>query len=138
MHKTNPINFYLSGLLFKKIEFMIRQILAVIAGYAVFVITSLLLFQVSGVKPHSKASGLFMILTFVYGAVFSFLSGFVTQFISKARNLKVNFILFIIMVAFAIFSLFKSSGSSWTQLLAIFVFAPFSVLGGLFWIKKHY
>ncbi|MFH6936866.1 hypothetical protein [Flavobacterium sp. YO12] len=115
---------------------MIRQILAVIAGYAIFVITSVLLFQVSGVKPHSDASGLFMGLTFVYGAVFSFLSGLVTQFISKTKNLKVNYILFAIMAGFATFSLFKSSGSSWTQLFAIFVFAPVSVLGGLFWIKK--
>lgn len=108
---------------------MIRQILAVIAGYAIFVITSLLLFQISGVKPHSEASGLFMVLTFVCGVVFSFLSGLVTQFISRSRNLKINYILCVIIAGFATFSLFKSSGSSWTQLLAIFVFAPVSVFG---------
>lgn len=115
---------------------MIRQTLAIIAGYAIFVISSVLLFRISGVKPHSDASGLFMLLTFIYGAVFSFLSGLITQLISRARNLKVNYILFAIMAGFATFSLFKSSGSSWTQLLAIFVFAPVSVFGGLFWIKK--
>ncbi|PWB23672.1 hypothetical protein [Flavobacterium sp. HTF] len=115
---------------------MLKRILGVIAGYAIFVISSVLLFRVSGVNPHSDSSQLFMILTFVYGTVFSFIGGLITQVISKTGNLKVNYVLFIIMAGFATFSFFNSSGSSWTQLLAIFVFAPVSVLGGLFWIKK--
>ncbi|HEU4788949.1 MAG TPA: hypothetical protein VFS71_04630 [Flavobacterium sp.] len=115
---------------------MIKQILGVITGYAIFVISSVLLFRFSGVKPHSEASVAFMFLTFVYGTVFSFLSGLVAQSIAKTRNLKVNYILFVIMAGFATFSLFKSDGSSWTQLLAIFVFAPISILGVFFIIKK--
>lgn len=115
---------------------MIRLILGVIAGYAIFVISSILLFRFSEVNPHEEASKLFMVLTFVYGTVFSFISGLVTQLIAKTRNLKVNYVLFVIMASFATFSLFKSGGSSWTQLLAIFVFSPISVLGGLFWIKR--
>lgn len=115
---------------------MIKQFLGVIAGYAIFVITSILLFRLSGVNPHTEASIAFMFLTFVYGTIFSFLSGFVCQMIINKRNLKVNYILFIIMAGFATFSLFKSDGSSWTQLLAIFVFAPVSILGGYFRIKK--
>jgi len=115
---------------------MTKQILGVIAGYAIFVISSVLLFRLSGVKPHADASVVFMFLTFVYGTVFSFISGIVTQVIAKTKNLKVNYILFVIMAGFATFSLFKSDGSSWTQLLAIFVFSPISILGGLFIIKK--
>jgi hypothetical protein len=116
---------------------MIKQVLGVIAGYAIFVISSVLLFKISGVKPHSVASLLFMLLTLVYGAVFSFSSGVVAQFIARSGNLKANYALFVIMAGFAAFSLFKSSGSFWTQLLAIFVFAPVSVLGGYFLIKKN-
>jgi hypothetical protein len=116
---------------------MTKQILGIIAGYTIFVISSVLLFRLSGVKPHSEASVTFMFLTFVYGTVFSFISGLVTQTISKTKNLKVNYILFVIMAGFAAFSLFKSDGSSWTQLLAIFIFAPISILGGLFMIKKN-
>ena len=115
---------------------MLRQILGIIAGYVIFVVSSLLLFTISGVKPHSEASVAFMFLTFIYGSVFSFLSGLVTQLIAKTKNLKVNYILFVFMAGFATFSLFKSDGSSWTQLLAIFVFAPISILGGMFTIKK--
>src|ERR1700749_4648414 len=115
---------------------MIRQISGVIIGYAIFVISSIFLFKFSEVNPHEEASKLFMVLTFVYGSVFSFISGLVTQLIAKTKNLKVNYVLFVIMAGCAAFSLFKSSGSSWTQLLAIFIFAPISVLGGLFWIKR--
>ncbi|KRB53493.1 hypothetical protein [Flavobacterium sp. Root186] len=115
---------------------MTRQILGIIFGYAIFVISSVLLFKFSEVNPHEEASKLFMALTFVYGTVFSFISGLVTQLIAKTKNLKVNYVLFIILAGFATFSLFKSGGSSWTQLLAIFVFAPVSILGGLFWIKR--
>jgi len=115
---------------------VIRQISGVIVGYAIFVISSIFLFRFSEVNPHAEASKLFMVCTFVYGTVFSFISGLVAQLIAKTKNLKVNYVLFVIMTGFATFSLFKSGGSSWTQLLAIFVFAPVSVLGGLFWIKR--
>jgi hypothetical protein len=110
--------------------------LGVIAGYAIFVISSVLLFRFSGVKPHSEASISFMFLTFIYEIVFSFLSGLVAQTIAKTKNLKVNYVLFVIMAGFAAFSLFKSEGSSWTQVLAFFVFAPISILGGFFIMKK--
>jgi len=116
---------------------MIRQISGVIIGYAIFVISSVFLFRFSEVNPHEEASKLFMVLTFVYGSVFSFISGLVAQLIAKSKSLKVNYVLFVIMAGFAAFSLFKSSGSSWTQLLAIFIFAPISILGGLFWIKRE-
>lgn len=115
---------------------MIKQILGVVAGYSIFVFSSIFLFRISGVKPHSDASWIFMILTFVYGTIFSCISGFVCQLISKTKSLKINYILSVIIAGFAVFSLLKSGGSSWTQLLAIFVFAPVSVFGGSILIKN--
>jgi hypothetical protein len=106
---------------------MIRKILSVIAGYAIFVVTSLSLFKISGQKPHSDPTNLFVILTAIYGIVFSFIAGLVTQLLSKTRNLKINYILAFIIAGFATFSLLKSEGSHWTQLLAIFIFAPVSI-----------
>ncbi len=116
---------------------MIRNILSVIAGYAIFVMTSLALFNFSGQKPHADATANFVCLTAVYGAVFSFISGLTTQLIAKTKNLKINYILAFIIAGFATFSLFKSDGNHWTQLLAIFIFAPISILGGHFF-NKHY
>ncbi len=116
---------------------MIRKILSVIAGYAIFVVTSLSLFKISGQKPHSDPTNLFVILTAIYGTFFSFIAGLVTQLLSKTRNLKVNYILAFIIAGFATFSLLKSEGSHWTQLLAIFIFAPVSISGGFFYNKRQ-
>lgn len=116
---------------------MIRQVLGVIAGYFIFVASSLALFKFSGIEPHSEASALIMLLTAVYGALFSAVSGFVAQFIAKAKSLPVNYALAFIMTGFATFSYFKTGGSHWTQLLAIFVFAPVSVLGGWIYLRRR-
>jgi hypothetical protein len=114
---------------------MIRKILGVVAGYAIFVATSIALFKFSGKDPHEQATINFQILTAIYGATFSFLGGLVLQLIAKTRNLNLNYILAIIIAGFATFSLIKSDGSHWTQLFAIIIFAPASILGGLFFNK---
>jgi len=115
---------------------MVRKILSVIAGYAVFVATSLALFKVSGQNPRSDAATSFIIFTMIYGSAFSIAAGFVTQFIACATDLKVNYVLALILAGFAAFSFFKSEGNHWTQLLAIFIFAPLSILGGLIYNKR--
>ena len=116
---------------------MIRKFLSVIAGYAIFVATSLALFKISGQDPHSDPATSFVILTIIYGAVFSFVAGFVTQLIARTADLKINYVLAFIIAGFAAFSFFKSEGNHWTQLLAIFIFAPASILGGLFYVKRQ-
>lgn len=116
---------------------MIRKVAGIIAGYAIFVITSLALFKLSGQDPHAEATTGFQILTALYGVVFSFLCGLVVQLIAKTNTLTLNYILAVIIAGFATFSLIQSDGSRWTQLLAIFAFAPVSVLGGLFYIKRN-
>lgn len=116
---------------------MLRKILAVITGYAIFVLTSVALFKISGQAPHAAATISFMVFTLIYGAVCSFIAGLVTQLIAKTGNLKINYVLAIILAGFATFSLFKSTGEHWTQLLAIFIFAPVTVIGGLFYKKRY-
>jgi hypothetical protein len=71
-------------------------------------------------------------LTTIFGAIFSIFAGLVTQLIAKTSNLKMNYILAFIIAGFATFSFFKSEGNHLTQLLALFIFAPVSILGGLF------
>lgn len=116
---------------------MIRQTLSVIAGYAIFVVTSLAFFKISGQKPHSDPTTLFAILTAIYGTVFSFIAGLVTRLLSKTRNLKINYMLAFIIAGFATFSLLKSEGNHWTQLLAICIFAPVSISGGIFYNRRQ-
>jgi hypothetical protein len=116
---------------------MARKILSIIAGYALFVVSSLLLFNLTGQNPHKEASISFQILTAIYGIAFAFLSGLVVQRIAETNNLKLNYILTFIIAGFAAFSLFKATGNHWTQLLAIALFAPASLLGGLFYIRRN-
>jgi hypothetical protein len=116
---------------------MIRKVLSIITGYTIFVVTSLALFKVSGQNPHSNPTSPFVILTIIYGTVFSFIAGLVMQLIAKESNLKLNYVLALIIAGFATFSFLKSEGNHWTQLLAIFIFAPMSILGGLFYNKRH-
>lgn len=115
---------------------MARKILGIIVGYAIFVATSLALFKISGQDPHSNPSTFFVIVTTIYGLAFSFVAGFVTQLIAKT-NLKLNYILAFIIAGFATFSLLKSEGNHWTQILAILIFAPISIFGGIFNINRR-
>ena len=116
---------------------ILRSIIAVITGYAVFLISALLLFQLSDVDPHADPSWTLMLSTVIYGIVFSFIGGILTQVISKSGKLIVNYILAAIIAGFAAFSLFKTSGNHYSQLAAIFLFAPASLLGGISYLKKR-
>ncbi len=116
---------------------MIRKIVGVITGYAIFVATSLLLFKFSGQIPHEAATINFKVLTLIYGGIFSFLSGLVLHIIARTKNLTLNYILAFIIAGFAAFSLIKTEGNHWTQLFAIFIFAPTSILGGLFHLRRN-
>ncbi|QPH40988.1 hypothetical protein [Pedobacter endophyticus] len=110
---------------------MIRKILSIIAGYSVFVISSLLLFELSGQKPHEDAINLFIIFAAIYGAFFSIVAGYITRLIAKSETLNINYILAVIIAGFALFSLVGSDGRHWTQILAIVIFAPISIVGGM-------
>jgi len=116
---------------------VIRRILSVIIGYAIFVASSLLLFKASDQKPHSEASNLFIVFTAIYGTLFSIIAGYVTRQISKTKKPGVNYLLAFIIAGFAAFSLFKSDGNHWTQILAIALFAPVSILGGMFGKNRY-
>ncbi|MXV16764.1 hypothetical protein [Hufsiella ginkgonis] len=111
--------------------------LAIITGYAIFVVSSLALFQLSGQKPHDPATGGFRVLTAFYGAFFSIVSGLVLQLIARTKTLTLNIVLAVIIAGFATFSLLKAGGSHWTQWMAILIFAPVSIVGGLFLIWRR-
>ena len=115
---------------------MVLKILGILAGYVIFVVTSLVFFNLTAQNPHADPTIGFAILTTLYGAVSSFLSGLVAQWITKGGNLNINYILAGIIAGFATFSLFKSEGNHWTQIIAIFIFAPVSILGGWYLLRK--
>lgn len=114
---------------------MARKILGILTGYAIFVISSVLWFRITGQAPHGPASWGFMGLTLVYGSVFSCCGGYLTALIGACTNLNTNYILAVLLAGFAAFSAFASNGEHWTQLMAIFIFAPMTLLGGYYYLK---
>lgn len=116
---------------------MIRKILAVIISYVIFAASAVLLFSLTDQEPHADATVSFKIITAAYGVFFSVLSGFVLQLIAQTKSLTLNFVLAFIMAAFATVSLLTSGGSHWTQVFAIIIFAPASILGGVIYLKRQ-
>src|ERR1043166_6640537 len=110
---------------------ILRNILAVILGYAVFVVSAALLFQLSGIDPHAEPATGFIVLSIIYGILFSFLGGLLTQLISRSGKLGINYVLAASIAGFAAYSLFKTTGNHYSQYAAIFLFAPASILGGM-------
>ena len=115
---------------------MIRNILAVIAGYLIFAVSAVLLFKLSGQDAHGETSVIFATFVILYGAFFATIGGFIAQTIAKSKTLIINYVLALLMASFAAFSLFASTGNHYTQLAAIFLFAPLSILGGYLFLKK--
>jgi hypothetical protein len=115
---------------------VLRAIVAVILGYAIFVVSALVLFQLFDIAPHAEPSIGTLVIVIAWGAAFAWLGGFVAQLVAGARTLTVNYILAGIMAGFAAFSLFKSGRNHYTQIAAIFLFAPMSLLGGVLRLRR--
>jgi hypothetical protein len=110
---------------------IVRNIAAVVVGYLVFAVSALLLFKLGGIDPHAEAGIGTMLLVVAFGAIFSFVAGFVAKVIAASRTLSINVALAALMFAFAAFSSLQSTGDHYTQFAAMFIFAPVSILGGL-------
>ncbi len=100
-------------------------------GYLVFAVSAVLLFNLAVIDPHAEATIGLIALVVIYGGVFAFVGGYLTRLIAASKTMAPNFALAILMAVFAAFSLFKSPGTHYTQVAAIFLFAPLSVAGGL-------
>lgn len=110
---------------------IVRNIAAVIVGYLIFAVPAVLLFDLSGIDPHAETGLMIKFGVFIFGCVFSFIGGYAAKLIAATNSVTVNIVLAVLMAAFAAFSFFKSPGEHYTQIGAIFLFAPASLLGGI-------
>ena len=108
----------------------VRNILGVIVGYFIFAVGAVIMFRLSGIDPHADVGLTTKGLVIGGGAVFAFVGGFVGKMIAATRTLTANIVLSLIMAGFAAVSFFMSAGEHYTQIAAIFLFAPLSLLGG--------
>lgn len=110
---------------------MSRKFAAVGIGYLIFAISAVLLFQLSAHDPHSNPTLSFAVFVISYGMVFACAGGFVARWIAGGKSMTVNYALAVLMGALAAFSLFATRGNHYTQIAAVFLFAPISILGGV-------
>jgi hypothetical protein len=108
----------------------LRSFAAVIAGYVVFAVSAVLLFQLSGRDPHAPQSAAFVTVTMVYGMVFAVLGGAVTVRVARVRPMLHATLLAALIALGAAVSLLASpgAGATWSQWGAILLMAPCALL----------
>jgi hypothetical protein len=114
-----------------------RSIIAVFVGYIIFAGSAVLLFQVSGHRPHAAAPLSFKAGTVVYGMFFAAAGGWVTAWIAARRPIKHGVLLACVIAAGAIVSLlFSNAAATWSQWSALLLMAPVAI-GGSYWRSRQ-
>lgn len=111
---------------------MLRSIGAVAAGYFVFAVSAVLLFQLSGQAPHEDASLAFKIAATVWGAVFALVAGNLAGHVSVRKPATHAAVVALVIALGAVVSIAaRRSDALWSQLSALIVMAPCAWLGGV-------
>jgi hypothetical protein len=110
----------------------LRNIFGVVIGYLIFALSAVTLFGFSGIDPHVETDVTTTASVIIFGCVFCFIGGYFCKMIADTKTLRSNSALALLLAGFAAFSFFKSDGSHYTQIAAIFLFSPMSLLGGFF------
>jgi hypothetical protein len=111
---------------------MLRSIAGVAAGYLIFALSAVLLFQVSGQDPKSFPELWFLVGSTLYGIVFAMLGGFVAAAIASRRPALHAIIVAALIGALALVSLIASlgRGSVWSEIAVLFFMTPAAAIGG--------
>jgi hypothetical protein len=109
---------------------VIRSAAAVVAGYLLFALTAVALFQATGQAPHARASPAFMLGTACYGMFFAAAGGWLAAYLSRARPLLQGLLLAALIGAGATVSLmYSGAAATWSQWQALLLMAPMAVAG---------
>jgi len=111
---------------------LLRSIVAVILGYAVFAVSSGAIFLLSGHPAHAPASMAFMLMTIVAGIVFAAVGGYVAGWLAGRRPVTHALAVGVLLAVGAAVSLAMTlgHGAVWTQIAALLLMAPSAVAGG--------
>jgi hypothetical protein len=116
---------------------VLRSIVAVVAGYAVFGASAAILFPLTGRDPHAQAPMTFVIWTSVYGIVFAAAGGYAAAAIApRKRRVHAAIVGALIAVGAAVSLVAAPSDARWSQLAALFLMAPAAAAGGM--LRRHH
>jgi hypothetical protein len=116
----------------------VRTLLSVFAGYAIFVISAIVLFRVSGQDPHLEASTQFVIGSTLYGMFFAALAGYIATKLAKGVS-PVPAIALCAIIAFLggiTLIMRPAGGPRWSQLATLVFIAPMALAGGLVRLRR--
>src|SRR5262245_27745884 len=104
---------------------MLRSIGAVAAGYFIFAVSAVLLFQLSGQEPHADAPLAFKIASTIWGGVFGLVGGWLAAHVSVRRPAGHAAVVAALIAVGALVSLLaRPSDAIWSQVAALAVMAP--------------
>ena len=95
-----------------------------IAGYLVFGLSAVLMFQIAGVDPHADTRLGFKVFSVAYGVVFALGAGWLAARLAPGRPLFHAAIVSAIIAVAATGSLVGASGAKWSQLAALLLMTP--------------
>jgi uncharacterized membrane protein YjjP (DUF1212 family) len=117
---------------------MLRNALAVLAGYLLFAGSVVAFFAVSGRDPHAHASLAFMVFVTLYGVFLAGLGGYLAVLLSTRHKFEHAFeVALLIAVSGAALILGRPGrGPDWSHLAALLTMAPMAMVGGYLRLRQ--
>ncbi|MEO8275050.1 MAG: hypothetical protein ABI639_02465 [Thermoanaerobaculia bacterium] len=116
---------------------ILRSVLAVISGYAIFAAGAFAFFRISGQAPHQPAPVSIMIASIAVGVLCALLGGYAAARLAGRRPLAHGIAVAVILELGALASLVSTlgHGAIWTQVSALVLMSPAAALGG--WLRSR-
>jgi hypothetical protein len=115
---------------------MVRLVLALVTGYVLVVVSSALLFQLTGQDTHAAPSVTFGLVSIVWMAWSAALAGYVATRITQQDSM-VPSLLMGCLLAIGLLSALLNQGAQWSRICALVLMAPAAVAGGLLNRRKQ-
>ena len=115
-----------------------RSIGAVLFGWLIFAVSTIVLFKLAGRDPHASASQGFVIFGTLCGMAFAVASGFVAAWLAGAWEVEHSLALSTIIAAAGAASLLSNNaqGAHWSEIAALLIIAPMAMVGGYIRIRQ--
>jgi hypothetical protein len=114
---------------------LLKGIVGALVGYAVFAVSAVVWFRISGRDPHQAQALGFMVLSVAYGMIFATAGGHAAAAIAGRRPRVYGGVVALLIASGATVSLLAQPGSGalWSQLTALTLMAPAAFAGGVVW-----
>jgi hypothetical protein len=113
---------------------VLRSVLAVLSGYLIYAVPTVVLYAMAGQRPPiDPSTGLFLLGSTVQGIVFAFLGGYVAGWLAPVNDRLHAGVVALIIATAALLQAFSQpqASTSSSALSTLFFFAPSAFLGGV-------